>query len=176
MGPRIRTAKEGDGIADLLRAAFDSEKVVALVEAIRAAGDDVPGLTLVAEEEDGVVGCVMFSHVGFESFDDDTSLILALTPLAVHPSRQGRGIGAALVSLGLGRAAERGERVVVVEGVPGYYPRFGFEIAGNIGIEKPDDRIPDEAFMVTNLSPGRPYPQGRVVYPGYYYEVGAVGP
>ncbi len=177
MNLRVETADDHDAVLELLRVAFNADNVIALVEAIRAAGDAVPELELVAEDEGEVVGCVMFSHVGFESTEDDGShRLLALTPLAVHPSRRRQGIGGALVRLGLRMAAERGERAVIVEGLPRYYPQFGFEIASSHGIEKPDERIPDAAFMVANLTPDRPYPRGKVVYPDYYYEVGAVGP
>ncbi len=65
---------------------------------------------------------------------------------------------------------------MIVEGVPHYYPQFGFEVASARRIEKPDERIPDAAFMVVQLDSRWSLPPGKVVYPTYYYETGAVGP
>jgi len=41
--------------------------------------------------------------------------------------RQRIGVGARLIREALGRAEEAGEPAVMVEGIPAYYPRFGFE-------------------------------------------------
>ena len=46
---------------------------------------------------------------------------------------------------------ERGERVVIVLGHAGYYPRFGFSSEKARSIESP---FPPEAFMAAELSPG----------------------
>lgn len=35
-------------------------------------------------------------------------------------------------------ADERGAPLVLVEGVPSYYPRFGFRSATELGLERPD--------------------------------------
>jgi predicted N-acetyltransferase YhbS len=51
---------------------------------------------------------------------------------------------------------------VVVEGIPSYYPRFGFERASALGF-RPDHAIPDEAFMVKRLPGWTPELAGRVV-------------
>ena len=58
---------------------------------------------------------------------------LALGPLAVQPSYQGRGVGAALVRAGLELCEARG-MVVFVLGDPQYYERFGFERAAHLGL------------------------------------------
>ncbi|MGB7316840.1 MAG: N-acetyltransferase [Planktotalea sp.] len=51
---------------------------------------------------------------------------LLLGPVAVHPTRQGEGLGGALVRDSLARAAESGwERVLLVGDEP-YYSKFGF--------------------------------------------------
>jgi predicted N-acetyltransferase YhbS len=51
---------------------------------------------------------------------------LLLGPVAVHPTRQGEGLGAALIREGMARArADRWPRVILVGDAP-YYGRFGF--------------------------------------------------
>ena len=56
----------------------------------------------------------------------------------------------------------------VVEGVPAYYPRFGFEPALPLGLERPDPRIPAAAWMAVRLSAYHPGVRGRVVYPSFF--------
>jgi putative acetyltransferase len=64
----------------------------------------------------------------------------------------------------LGRAEEIGEPAVMVEGIPGYYPRFGFEPATALGFIPPNPTIPAEAFMVKRLPGYSPDLAGRIVY------------
>ena len=56
----------------------------------------------------------------------------------------------------------------MVEGIPGYYPRFGFEPAIPLGFISPDPKIPDEAFMIRRLAGYRPDLAGRIVYPAAF--------
>jgi len=55
-------------------------------------------------------------------------------------------VGSALIRHGLSAAAERTEPLVFLEGSPRYYPRFGFEPAGEQGFRSPSLRIPERAF------------------------------
>jgi putative acetyltransferase len=54
--------------------------------------------------------------------------------------------------------------VVIVEGIPAYYPRFGFERARLHGIEPPSPHIPDAAFMMLRLANYDPSLRGDIVY------------
>ena len=152
-------------VAAVVRDAFGAHgpAVVAFVDALRRSQGYVPELALLAVDDSGVVGYVMVSWVPLEGSVRDR--ILNLTPLAVRPDRQREGIGARLVASALASADEAGEPAVVVEGVPGYYPRFGFERASALGFRPPHDGIPDAAFMVKRLAAWDPAVAGRVVYP-----------
>jgi putative acetyltransferase len=152
-------------VAAVVRDAFRAHgpAVVAFVDALRRSQGYVPELALVAVDDSGVVGYVMVSWVPLEGSARDR--ILNLTPLAVRPDRQREGVGSRLVTSALALADEAGEPAVVVEGVPGYYPRFGFERASALGFRPPHDRIPDAAFMVKRLAAWDPAIAGRVVYP-----------
>jgi putative acetyltransferase len=57
--------------------------------------------------------------------------------LGVLPKHQGRGVGAALMHAALGAADALDEPVVVLLGHRGYYPRFGFRPATDLGIDPP---------------------------------------
>jgi putative acetyltransferase len=152
-------------VAAVVREAFRSHGplVAVFVDAIRKSESYVPELALVAVDDSGVVGHVMLSWVPLEGSARDR--ILNLTPLAVRPDRQREGVGTRLVASVVALAEAAGEPAVVVEGVPEYYPRFGFERASALGFRPPHDGIPDAAFMVKRLVAWDPAVAGRVVYP-----------
>src|SRR5262249_13716519 len=72
----------------------------------------------------------------------------------------------------LGRAKDAGEPVVMVEGIPAYYPRFGFEQASPLGFISPHPKIPDDAFMVKRLPGYSPSLAGRIVCPAAFDALG----
>jgi putative acetyltransferase len=78
------------------------------VERIRSSPNFVPELSLVAEVDGHIVGHAMISLVGLVANDAQRS-IASLSPLAVTPTFQGRGIGSALVREVTARADQRGE-------------------------------------------------------------------
>jgi putative acetyltransferase len=130
-GVVIRPERDADHsvIAEVVRAAFvrHPDEVASFVERIRASEHFVPELALVAEDSSGVIAHVMLSWVGVEG--GSRTRILNLTPMSVRPDRQRIGVGARLIREALGRAEKAGEPAVMVEGIPAYYPRFGFEQA-----------------------------------------------
>ena len=170
----IRPERDADHlvIAEVVRAAFvgHPDEVVSLVERIRASEQFIPELALVAEDSSGVIAHLMLSWVGVEG--GSRAKILNLTPMSVRPDRQRIGVGTRLIWDALGRAEEAGEPAVFVEGIPGYYPRFGFEQASALGFISPLPKIPDEAFMVKRLAGYSPNLAGRIVYPAAFDALG----
>ena len=130
--------------------AFGTDNEANLVDALRALAD--PYLSLVAVEDDQIVGHIFFSPVTIES-ETSTYTAMGLAPMAVLPEYQKRGIGSALVQYGLRECRRIGHDVVVVVGHSEYYPRFGFTPAREKGLRCEFD-VPDEVFMVAELSPG----------------------
>lgn len=84
-------------------------------------------------------------------YEDRTVAGMGLSPMAVLPERQRRGIGTALITAGISLLKERHCPFVIVLGHAGYYPRFGFERASRYAIRSQWEGIPDEAFMVLML-------------------------
>ena len=157
---RPMTDNELSGVLDVLRAAFTTDSEARLVAALRADAGYVPALSLVAVEDGRIVGHVLFTRARIRSagdvvgeLDAKTAGLLCLAPLAVLPERQGAGIGGALIRKGLERATALGERMVLVLGHPGYYPRFGFVPAGPRGVCAPVE-VTEEAWMLCELVPG----------------------
>ena len=154
-------------VAEVVRRAFvDEPHVVGMVSAIRQSSRYRSGLAFVARADGQIVGFVMLS--GTDLMDDDGTCrdILTLTPLAVLPEFQRRGIGSALVGAAIAEADRRREPVVVLEGDPGYYSRLGFRFAPDYGIHIDlPDWAPAEAAQVYPLSSYDPQVRGRVAYP-----------
>ena len=88
--------------------------------------DDVPavtGLSLVARDDLGILGgAIRFWPVLVGGQD-----ALLLGPVAVHPTRQGEGLGGLLIETSLAKAYRRGWVRVMLVGDAPYYARFGFE-------------------------------------------------
>lgn len=64
--------------------------------------------------------------------------------------------------------------LIVLEGAPGYYARFGFEPAIDHGITLPlPDWAPPEAAQVLRLTNDDPALRGRVNYPASFDVLGA---
>ena len=163
MSPNTLVIRESDNrdteaIVTLHLAAFgeaEGEEVSMLARELLCDPSAEPVLSLVAEQGDELLGNVLFTAVRIGDGNDSvTGQILA--PLGVAPSAQGTGIGGRLVRAGLERLGAAGIGLVFVLGHPGYYPRFGFEPAGRLGLQAPYP-IPEEhadAWMVLELGEG----------------------
>lgn len=107
--------------------------------------DGVPpvrGLSLVARDPDGILaGAIRFWPVSVGG-----ARALLLGPVAVHPTRQGEGLGAGLIRESLSLAGTKGwDRVILVGDAP-YYQRFGFRRLS--GVEMPPPTNPDRILGV----------------------------
>jgi putative acetyltransferase len=147
----IRTEREDDyqAVRQVIELAFGQPNEANLVKALRVAAS--PLISLVAENEGGIVGHILFSPVSVES-EDGVFIAMGLAPLAVRPEHQRRGIGGKLIQAGLRACHDLGHDLIFVLGHSGYYPRFGFKTAKMLGFtcEYP---VPDEVFMVAELTP-----------------------
>jgi putative acetyltransferase len=145
---RPETAEDDAAIREIHRQAFGRDDEALLVDALREQG--YARLSLVAVEGARPVGHILFSDLPIVT-DDRIVPALALAPLAVIPSQQGRGIGSSLVWRGLEACAEAAHAIVIVLGHPWFYPRFGFSTALARSLRSP---FPRDAFMAVELVPG----------------------
>lgn len=133
---RIRPETPSDvaRIAELTAAAFGRPDVeVQMIERIRQSADFIPALSLVAEAGDEVIGHCLISRTRLEGVEAPPVLLLG--PLGVVPGQQRQGVGSRLVRTGIEIARrERPEPLIVLLGIPEYYPRFGFRRAREFGI------------------------------------------
>lgn len=78
---------------------------------------------------------------------------LLLGPIAVHPTRQGEGMGGLLMRHTLELAPTLGWSRVILVGDPPYYKRFGFRRDLATGLEYPPPTNPDR-LLALELTPG----------------------
>jgi putative acetyltransferase len=168
---RPEATDDHDAIRRVVATAFRSDTEADLVDRIRASGEYVPEMALVAQVDDEIVGHVMISGAVIRHGTGDRRIVM-LSPLAVLPEYQGRGIGSTLVRAAISVARQRGEPLVVVEGSPAYYGRLGFEHSITYGIEiRLPHWAPPEAAQVVRLEsfdPSDPTLRGTVVYPAAF--------
>lgn len=131
-----------------------------LVDELRADGDLIDALSLVAVRDGEVVGhvCCSRARVG-----EDTTSAVGLGPLGVLPAHQASGVGSALVHAVLGAADALGYGLVVLLGSPGYYSRFGFVTASTLSVASPDPAW-GKHFQARTLTGYKPTQAGAFEY------------
>jgi putative acetyltransferase len=160
---RVETPDDHDTIRRIVDAAFGDTITSAIVDAIRATDRFVPDLSLVAVSEGQSLGHVISSYV--DLLVPGTRRVLQVGPLAVVPPHQRRGVGTALMQETIRLADERGEPLLLIEGNPAYYGRFGFTRADEHGIEMPPESQGPQYFMLRPLRAYDSKLRGRAVYP-----------
>ena len=102
---------------------------------LRDGVEPAPGLSLTMRDEFGsLAGGIRFWPILVGG-----ALALLLGPVAVHPTRQGEGLGGALIRGGIARAKQRGWKVIFLVGDEPYYRRFGFSRAKGVTFPPPTD-------------------------------------
>jgi putative acetyltransferase len=157
---RPETPADDDAIRRVVNEAFGATIEGDLIAAIRASDRFVPDLSLVAVSGGQTLGHVISSYV-----DVDTKRVLQVGPLAVVPSHQRQGVGSALMHETIRIADERGEPLLLIEGNPAYYGRFGFTRADEQGIEAPPEALAAKYFMLRPLDAYDGSLRGRAIYP-----------
>ncbi|MDD1687400.1 N-acetyltransferase [Methanoregula sp.] len=169
---RPEEPEDAPAIFEVHRQAFAQDRESRLVDALRDEGDINPDLSLVAVHDGRIIGHILFCPITIVSGTVETPA-LALATLSVHQDYQGMGTGKALTEAGLSECRRLGNRIVIVIGHPGYYPRFGFTIARESHILAPFP-CADDVFMALPLKPGALDGIGGTVrYPPAFDAVGA---
>ncbi len=93
----------------------------------------VAGLSHVARDDMGILaGAIRYWPVRVGG-----APALLLGPVAVHPTRQGEGLGGALIDQSLGQAEPQGWARVMLVGDAPYYSRFGFTLLSEVVMPPP---------------------------------------
>jgi putative acetyltransferase len=132
---------------------------VGLVHSLRGTDAWVPQQSLVAIDDDEVVGHSLCTRAMVGDLP-----CLALGPIGVVPDRQGEGIGTALVNSSVDIAVEMGESLIGLVGDHAFYGRFGFVPGSSVGIDPPDPSW--GTYFQVRLLPAYRGVEGVFEYPG----------
>lgn len=113
----------------------------------------VPELTYVAESDRGVIGSIMYSRAVIECDDGSKRGVLNISPIAVLPVLQRKGIGLRLVNFTARLAARAGHSAIVLYGEPLFFCKAGFVPAERYGIGTASDAY-TACLLARELQPG----------------------
>ena len=149
MNITIEQPHHAAAIDNLLDLSFGPNRAGKTVYRLRDGVDPVPGLSLVALEDDAVVGTIRYWPI---LIGGETPSIL-LGPIAVAPGLRSDGLGARIIRQSLNRASAAGWRSVILVGDAPYYSRFGFtrDLTLNMSLPGPVDL---DRFLGLELVPG----------------------
>lgn len=129
-----------------------------LVVALRKSNSFIPELSLVAVDENKIIGYILFTKIKIGN-----SIELALAPLAVLPEYQRKGIGTMLIKEGHEIARQLNYNYSIVLGSNKYYPRLGYISASKYNIKAPFD-VENDYFMAIKLNENAKAISGIVEY------------
>lgn len=140
-----------------------------LVERLRKSEAFIPELSMVAEVDGKIVGHILLTKIKIKN-ESAVFNSLALAPVSVLPTYQGKGIGASLIMESHKKAIELGYKSIVLLGHEKYYPRFGYERADKYGIELPFEVPKENCMVIALVEDGLKETNGMVEYPKAFYE------
>jgi predicted N-acetyltransferase YhbS len=141
-------AQHAPAIERLLDDAFGPERWRKTCQRLRDGRVPRADLSLVALSGDTLVGTVRLWPV---LAGDRPALLLG--PLAIDSTWRGHGIGGALIGTAVARAADAGDRAILLVGDAPYYGRFKFtaDLTHSLVLPGPVDRA---RFLARELVPG----------------------
>ena len=117
-----------------------------LVVNLRKSDNFIPELSLVAIQDNKIVGYILFTKIKIGEYEE-----LALAPLGILPKYQKQGIGKKLIEKGHQIAKKLGYHYSVVLGSENYYSKSGYVPASRYGIKAPFE-VPDENYMTIKMN------------------------
>ncbi len=168
---RQETEKDFSAIKRLIKETFADElysdhKEHIMVERLRKTDAYIPELALVATIKKKIAGFILLSKISIGETNFES---LALAPVAVLPKYQNEGIGSRLITEAHIIAKEKGYTSIILFGLKDYYPKFGYKLLADYGIQLPFD-VPQEYEMCIELVPNALSGiSGRVHYPKDFF-------
>ncbi len=140
-----------------------------LVERLRKSNAFIPSLSLVAKNNHQILGHIILTKIHIRhanhSFDS-----LALAPVSVLPSFQQKGIGKALILEAHKVAKSLGFKSIVVVGHEDYYPKFGYQLTSQFGIQLPFEAPEKNCMVIELIKNGLQGVSGMVEYDKAFFE------
>lgn len=154
----IETVSDWFEVEALFDTAFVPGRTALSSYRLRDDVDPVASLCFIARDLDGVLAGAVRQwpvYLGGEP-------ALLLGPIAVHPTRQGEGLGAALLVQTMEQAVAEGWKRIILIGDEPYYKRFGFTRTAAIGVEFPPPTNPNRILAQAIVPGGMTGISGRV--------------
>lgn len=118
--------------------------------------DFIPELDFVMEEDDKIIGHVMFSKAEIILDDGPHFPSWTFGPISIHPDYKRKGYGLKLLNYAIGKAREMGIGILCMEGNIDFYKHAGFDLASKLNIHYHDMPRDEEVpfFLAQELIPG----------------------
>ena len=118
--------------------------------------DFIPELDFVIEEDDRIIGHVMFSKAEITLDNGGSFSAWTFGPISIHPDCKRKGYGLKLLNYTLEKAREMGIGVLCMEGNIDFYMHAGFDLASKLNIHYHDMPRDEEVpfFLAQELIPG----------------------
>jgi len=143
---------------------YNEEKELFLLDNLRKSDSFIPELSLVAEENDLIIGHILLAKIKInkelESFDS-----LALAPMFVLPKKRGQGVAAELIKFAHQKAVKLNYKSVVLFGHENFYNKFGYVEAKNFDISFPFNAPSKNSMAIELVKDGLKGVSGMVKYP-----------
>ena len=156
---RIRNeeAKDYERVEEITRKAFWNLYIPGcnehyLVHIMRSHEDFLTELDLVIEEDDQVIGNIMYTKATLIDESGDTKDILTFGPVCMLPEYQRKGYGKKLMEYSFDRAIALGYDTIVIFGNPNNYVSRGFKSCKKYNVCLENGTYPS-AMMVKELKP-----------------------
>jgi putative acetyltransferase len=120
---------------------------------LRRSPDFIPQLDLVAEDNQRIVGHIIYTRGWVRDENSQDLPVLCFGPVSVRPELQKIGVGSALIRYSIDKARSLGFPAIFIYGDPRYYHRFGFHCAEKYDIKTSDGKYAI-ALLALELIPG----------------------
>ena len=158
---RLETCQDYREVENLTREAFWNVYRPGCLEhyvlrQYRTNPDFIPALDLVMEEDNRIIGHVMFSKAELVLNDGNRTPSWTFGPISIHPDYKRKGYGLKLLQYALDKARGMGIGFLCMEGNIDFYKHAGFDLASKLNIhyhaEPKDADVP--YFLAQELIPG----------------------
>lgn len=127
-----------------------------VLHTFRSRTDFVPELNLVMEQDDEVIGHVMYVRSKIVADDGSEIPIMTFGPISIAPQHKRQGYGETLLRHSMEQARIMGAGALAITGNIDFYGRSGFVVASTKGIhyyaEPREAQVP--YFLICELTPG----------------------
>lgn len=124
-----------------------------LVHTMRNHSDFIPELNFVIEEDNRIIGNIMYTKAKLVDEENYEKEILTFGPLSILPGFQRKGYGKALLEHSFAKAKEMSYDVIVIYGNPDNYVSRGFKSCKKFNICRAEGFYP-AAMLVKELTEG----------------------